>query len=561
VVEREKRGAFRHRLERLRHDPEILIAIGLVCVVAVIGIARISDYATTIDEWNADDFGRKALAWYTSGFTDRAMFTDVEETLWYYGPWFHMLTTAVQALGFGEHWDVRHAMTFLCGLSGIALLLPMGRLVAGRWAGLAAIVLCLTTGYLYGSLFFTPIDVPFLFAMIAATLSIMLMADSTVPSWRASIGAGLLTGLAIATRSSGAITQAYLVGAMGLCAAEALVTRKNAAGDLARIAVRTVVALVAGWLFAFCLWPWLQIGNPIRQFAEAFRYFANHPASWRMPYWGMTVTTNHLPWHYVPGQLAARLPLEFLLLIVVAMVLGIYGAFSRLDRRALQERKSWASAVARLVTRDCRQVLILGGATFFPVLAVIADGSTLYNGLRHILFVIPLLAVVAAAGFTRLLPTLSRTPIISTAVIGTYIGVQIAVLAALHPLEYIGFNPLVGGVPGAYKRFDMDYWGAAATTALRRLEATTPSVEGTPPSLLICIPWRQSETATMYRRPWRLETDPAKADYIIATEPGPDCAVGQPVVLIDEVKRFGRAFAWTYQRRPGAAVLSAAPYP
>jgi hypothetical protein len=46
-----------------------------------------------------------------------------------------------------------------------AALLPIGRLAVGRWAGLTAIVLCLLTGYFYGSLFFTPIDVPFVVAM------------------------------------------------------------------------------------------------------------------------------------------------------------------------------------------------------------------------------------------------------------------------------------------------------------------------------------------------------------------------------------------------------------
>jgi hypothetical protein len=554
VAERVKRGASGYWLERLRHDPESLIAVALICAVAIIGIAYVSDYAITIDEWNADDYGRKALAWYTSGFTDRAMFTDVEETLWYYGPWFHMLTSAVQALGFGEHWDVRHALTFLCGLSGVAMLLPMGRLVAGRWAGLAAIVLCLTTGYLYGSLFFTPIDVPFLFAMIAATLGIMLMANRTVPSWRASIAAGLLTGLAIATRSSGAITQAYLVGAMGLCAAEAIVTRKNVAGDLARIALRSVVALAAGWLLAFCLWPWLQVGNPFRQFAEAFRYFANHPGTYYLPHWGTLLTSNHLPWSYVPGELLARLPEGFLLLLAVGVVLGVHRLFAA-------PAKLPRGTIGHLLTRDSRQLPIVAGATFLPILFVIVDGSTLYNGIRHVLFVIPMLAVVAGAGFAWSLKWLRRVRTIAGPAVAAYIGIQVYILAALHPLEYIAFDSLAGGVHGAYQRFSLDYWGAAATTALRRLERTRPAVEGTPPSLLICIPWRQSETASMYRRPWRLETDPAKADYIIATEPDPGCAVGQPVVLIDEVKRFGRAFAWVYQRRPGVAALSAAPYP
>jgi hypothetical protein len=40
-----------------------------------------------------------------------------------------------------------------------------------------------------------------------------------------------------------------------------------------------------------------------------------------------------------------------------------------------------------------------------------------------------------------------------------------------------------------------------------------------------------------------------QADFLIATE-RMRCGEGRPVVLIDEVKRFDRPFAWTYARAP-----------
>src|SRR3981081_1878118 len=145
-------------------DAEIVAAAALLSAVLVVGLATAADYGLTVDEFNADDYGPKALTWYTSAFKDRSHFETVEFSLWYYGPWFHMLTAYIQSFDFADRITVRHAMTFLVGLGGVAALLPIGRLVAGRWAGLAAIALCLMTGYLYGSLFATPIDVPFLAA-------------------------------------------------------------------------------------------------------------------------------------------------------------------------------------------------------------------------------------------------------------------------------------------------------------------------------------------------------------------------------------------------------------
>src|SRR6186713_3024465 len=142
-------------------DREFLLVGALLAGALMIGLATASDYGISIDEFNADDYGPKALNWYTSGFTDRSHFETVEFSLWYYGPWFHMLTAYLQSFDWADRITVRHAMTFLVGLAGVAALLPLGRIAIGRWAGLAAVVLCLITGYLYGSLFVTPIDVPF----------------------------------------------------------------------------------------------------------------------------------------------------------------------------------------------------------------------------------------------------------------------------------------------------------------------------------------------------------------------------------------------------------------
>src|SRR6476619_3400339 len=127
----------------------MIATVALLSAVLVVGLATAPDYALTVDEFNTDDYGPKALAWYTSGFTDRSHFETVEFSLWYYGPWFHILTAFVQSLSWGDRFSVRHAMTFLVGLAGIAAVLPIGRVVGPRWSGLTALVLCLTTGYLY----------------------------------------------------------------------------------------------------------------------------------------------------------------------------------------------------------------------------------------------------------------------------------------------------------------------------------------------------------------------------------------------------------------------------
>src|SRR5262249_11651674 len=239
--------------------------------------------------------------------------------------------------------------------------------------------------------------VPFMFAMTWATLAIMLMAVPIVPLWPATIAAGLFTGLAIATRSSGLITHVYLIGAMTLCALEALTHGgRSAAGDLVRIGVRTVAAILIAWLTAIALWPWLQIGNPIAQFGEAFFYFANHPASWEFPHWGEMVHTTTLPWSYVPAQLLVRLPEGFLLLLCVAVLSGIASVLATLRLGFATISQPSRLKEVMMATAQARQPLIVWVAATLPIAAIILQRSTLYDGIRHVLFLIPMLALVAS---------------------------------------------------------------------------------------------------------------------------------------------------------------------
>ena len=63
-------------------DAEILTAAVILGATLVVGLATAADYGISIDEFNADDYGPKALAWYTSGFINRSQFENVEFSLW-----------------------------------------------------------------------------------------------------------------------------------------------------------------------------------------------------------------------------------------------------------------------------------------------------------------------------------------------------------------------------------------------------------------------------------------------------------------------------------------------
>ena len=534
-------------------DAELMVGCAILGLALVFGVATASDYGITIDEFNTEDYGPKALAWYSSGFTDRSQFAFEEMAM--YGPWAQMVTAAVQSLGLASPLTVRHAVTFVVGLAGIAAVLPLGRLAAGKWAGLTAVVLCLITGYLYGLLFFAPIDTPFLAAMSWSTLAIVMMTRRGVPSWRATVVTELAMGLALGTRTGGVITFAYLFGALALCALERVLwLERGGASAVLRIALRFSAAVAIACAVAYALWPWLHIGNPLSQFAKAYTHFARIQLIMEFPSWGRALATTALPGWYIPEQLLARLPVLFLVLLVVAGVAGLTNlvrlagkAVSRYLRFGLAGLKAPALWLAR-----SRAILVVLVAAVAPGAIIALTSMSHYDGIRHVLFTIPMLAILAGWGLQRMTPLIVRFPRTAAVLGGAQVVYSIVLMVMLHPLEYVATNMVTGGIWGAYERFELDFWSAAGSTAVRQLEQrlrTDPTLAAEMPRVITCIPWREQEMGKIYPQGWIVETDPAKAQFLIETERY-RCAQGRDAKLIDEVKRLGHAFAWTYIATP-----------
>ena len=176
--------------------------------------------------------------------------------------------------------------------------------------------------------------------------------------------------------------------------------------------------------------------------------------------------------------------------------------------------------------------------------------ASLYDGIRHTLFIIPLLAVIAGWAAVTLWNSLGRLRVLGALFATIYAAFLAADLVILHPLEYyIAMNAFAGGTAGAYGCFELDYWSAAPTEALKQLEHRLDRSGALPalqPGILVCIPYREHMIKLMLGSRWRVELDPEKADFVIESERW-RCAKNHPsLILLDEVTRYNRAFAWTY---------------
>jgi hypothetical protein len=284
------------------------------------------------------------------------------------------------------------------------------------------------------------------------------------------------------------------------------------------------------------------------------------PMSFPFLSWGEELATNALPWYYVPSQFLARLPEGFLVLLAFGLFIAIATASAFMRRAVERYRKRGAAGlrVPALALARSRGALVVIAAAIVPVAFVMITRATHYDGVRHVLFVIPMLALLAGGAFVRFVPLLRNKPLITTAVVAAIVAhvcTTVVTLFRLHPLEYVAINTIAGGTKAAAGRFELDYWSASVGEALRLLEHRLDNDASgrfalSPPRVLICMHHREWVAGRLFRRNWILELDRDKADFIIDTERLP-CGKDSGAILLDEVRRLDVSFARIYGNNRG----------
>jgi hypothetical protein len=280
--------------------------------------------------------------------------------------------------------------------------------------------------------------------------------------------------------------------------------------DILHRGVRIVlpVAAVAYVMMLIC-WPWAQqspLTNPLRALNE----FSDFPHKVKVLLDGTSYYSTQLPWYYIPLYFGIKLPELHLLLLALAIPFmpKIWRQFS------LTQKQGFALMLLMIA---------------FPIVFAIVRHSSLYDAVRYFLFAVPLLCVTAAlaarASFIWFVGHFSQTTIrhvVSAVLIFAFVGVtilQIAIMEQLHPYEYIYANQFVGGVKGAYGRYESDYWGESFKEAAQKIQSFVASEGGVPLGkiykIAVCGPW---DSAMIYLPPDYERVDAkAPAEFFLST--------------------------------------------
>jgi len=520
------------------------LAFALFVAAAALVILTFTDYGVTWDEDVHRWYGIFVLDYYLSFFSDLRAFHWGD--LYNYGAAFDLVATLLDRISPFGVYETRHLLNGGIGVIGIIGTWKLARALTGPRAGfLAALFLLLTPNY-YGQMFNNPKDVPFAVGMARAMYYLVrIVPELPRPRLRLVAKFGVAAGLALGVRVGGLLLFGYLGLVLLLFALwRALETRRPgvllAAGWTSfRRVLLPAVAIAYPVMLLF--WPWAQQA-PFAHPLQTLAYFSHEIFPFRTLFAGRYFPATDLPWAYLPTYIALALP-ELILLLLLASPFAAVAIAWRRGRR--------------LERTPALQLFILGFAIVFPVVYAVAIKAVLFDGMRHFIFVLPLIAAVAAVLADRALGRLEGRPIgrFAYGALAVYGLFHVVIMARLHPDEYVYYNGFIGGVEGAAGLFKLDYWANSYAEAVGALEDYLRGEYGADFmnhdfTVAVCGP--PNSAAYYFPSNFIYTGKREEAEFFIAFTKD-DCEKSLPGKVIYRVERMGTLLSEVIDRRDALA--------
>jgi hypothetical protein len=521
-----------------RYEVAALLLFGTLIVLVAV---TFKDYAISNDEEVQQRYGEMIIAYYASGFVDQALFHF--RNLYLYGGLFDVIAVGLEKLLPLDMYEVRHLLTALCGVGGLAAVWATTRAIAGSRAGLLAALSLAVCGTWYGAMFNHTKDIPFASAVMGALwLLVLIGRELPRPRWHLVVLFGVLCGCALGIRVLGVFLISYAAVAIAIHAPVGRgVPLRQTLSFVARSALPLTASFIIAYLIMIAAWPWAALAplNPLRGLTDFVDF--NYPIQTILA--GHVYHMGEVPRWYVPTYMAIKLTLWLLFGAGLGLV------FAVLPRRAVQRTNQTTDNTWR------KETALMAFAAFAPLISeVIIDGPA-FTGMRHFLFTVPPIAVLAGLGLNGMLSRLENfnrlAATAAAAVVVLGLGWNANTLYQLHPDEYLFFNPLVGGLAGASRNYDTDYWVNTMPEAVSDLEHYLDRTEGKARPgrhylVAVCCERVQFEKEADSRLEWTRDVD--RADFFIAPT-NMNCDRARKGRVIATVERLGVVIGVVKDRR------------
>ena len=200
-------------------------------------------------------------------------------------------------------------------------------------------------------------------------------------------------------------------------------------------------------LIMYATWPYLWL-DPIGHFVETVTIMSQHFWTGSVLFNGIEYAATDLPSSYMPVLLAIQLTEPVWVLFAIGVAVTVYGF--------IKKRKG---------SRDLLALAIIW--FIIPLVTFILLRPTMFDNFRHSFFILPMVFVLAGIALDQF-----RQPLLQGLLILALVAPGVLSIIRLHPYEYIYYNSFAGGVGGAFRRFELDYWGTSYREVALELNRT-----------------------------------------------------------------------------------------
>ena len=214
------------------------------------------------------------------------------------------------------------------------------------------------------------------------------------------------------------------------------------------IIVLAIYSILAVFVM-YATWPYLWL-DPIGHLVETVTIMSQHFWNGSVLFNGVEYAATDLPASYMPFLLAIQLTEPVWVLCVIGFAVTVYGF--------IKKREGSPDLFALTISW-----LIIPLATFIIL------RPTMFDNFRHSFFILPMVFVLAGIALD-----LVRQPLLQGLLILVLAAPGVVSIIRLHPYEYVYYNSFAGGVGGAFRRFELDYWGISYREIALELNKIAP---------------------------------------------------------------------------------------
>lgn len=429
---------------------------GLLALLALAMPLLSVDFGPTWDEPYHIRYGQRVFDYLTSWGADQSYML---ENSYLYGGGFDLFcTVANKMFPSVKLFTLRHICNSFFGWLTIVFSGLLALRLFSAWTALATVVFLVLSPRFLGHCMNNPKDIPFA-AFFMMSLYVMSKIDEKPPffclkNWLALVAS---VGLAINIRAGGVLLIAYVGGVLLACII--MNRREMNVRSLGRLGLIWLLAASGMLLFGTLCWPWAQ-QNPFLRPFEALHELSRLGVQLQGE-----VLFNGV-WQRIATAPRSYLPIWLYMTTPAPILLGVL-----------------ASPLVCISAEKRHAAIALLFAGFFPLVYAVWIHAALYDGMRHFLFVYPILAILAAAAWTSAFEALgvfARKRWDSAwqyrSVICAFFLLAAALLwsparfsVARYPYLAVYFNSFAGGIHGAFGQYEVDYWHNSLKEAIAKV--------------------------------------------------------------------------------------------